>query len=185
MPSVAPLTYSARARFNHWAVAIAMIAMLIVGWTLALDLLSDAAARGVRDLHKAFGVLILAFGLWRVISRLREGFPPPAAEGPRWQEVAARWMHYALLAAIVIMPLSGLTASMFAGRDIDMFGLFVIPAIGEVVAIRNAAGATHYFGGIATTLLTLLHIGAALKHHVVDRDATLLRMTRGAATPRA
>lgn len=182
MSSVASQAYSARARFNHWSVAIGMIAMLIVGWTLALDLLSDAAAGGVRNLHKAFGVLMLGFGLWRVVSRLREGFPPPAAEGPRWQEVAARWMHYALLVAIVVMPLSGLTASMFAGRDVDMFGLFVIPAIGEVVAIRNAAGATHFLGGIATTLLVLLHIGAALKHHVVDRDETLLRMTRGAAS---
>ena len=181
MNSASPTTYDQMSRINHWIVALAMIGMLGLGLYLA-NLVSDKETKGyLLSIHKSVGVLVLLYGTWRVVWRLRQGFPSPVASFPAWQERVSKLSHYGLLLCIVFMPFSGLMASLFADRAVDVFGLFTIPAIGDVKLIKSGFFTLHRLAGYGMVALIALHVAAALKHHFVDRDRTLVRMLR--ATP--
>jgi cytochrome b561 len=88
-------------------------------------------------------------------------------------------MHSLLLSMPVALPITGYFISTSAGQPIDIFGWFEIPSI---VVINNTARDVaidlHYYFGYGTGLLACLHVAAALKHHFIDRDETLIRMLR-------
>lgn len=172
--------YSSVERANHWVVSVSIIVLLTIGWALYFKTLGEPMKDDWRDFHKALGTLLIAFGIWRVGFRLVRGFPDPVSGISPRQALLARAVHYLLLAGIVIMPASGFAKSWFAGRQIDMFGLFTIgtPQT-KNDALQQVASNLHFFAGLTITTLILLHVAGALKHHFVDRDDTLKRMIRG------
>ncbi|MFN7165187.1 MAG: cytochrome b [Hyphomonas sp.] len=172
-------TYGAISRANHWIVSLAFFGMLTVGFILSNDVLPREEAGALRNLHKASGTILLLVVLWRVIWRLRQGFPAPMPGVTAWQVTASRIVHWGLLAAIVLMPVSGVLMSLLGGRPIDMFGLFLIPPIAEIEGAGKIARMIH--GYVAWTLVALitLHVAAALKHLVIDKDGTFARMVSG------
>ena len=155
--------------------------MLCFGLFLAYGGLEGPEKGPLIGIHKAIGVLVLVFGLWRLIWRLFNGFPDQAGNPPLWQQSAARAAHWALLLGVLIMPVSGITMSLFSGRPIDVFGFFTIPAQQKVEWLSSIAGATHQYVAFLLIVVVILHIAAALKHHLVDKDETLVRMMSGTA----
>lgn len=174
-----PTTYDLPSRANHWIVAIAMIGML--GFGLYLE--NADLARSVRGpligLHKAIGVLVLFYGVWRVGYRIRQGFPAALGDVTTWQEFAAKVVHWILLAGIIIMPVSGIVMSVFEGRPVNVFDVFVIPAVGDFPAVAEVAETIHAVAGKVLIFVVALHFLAVLKHRIIDRDATLTRMVTG------
>ncbi|MCP4317953.1 MAG: cytochrome b [Hyphomicrobiales bacterium] len=171
--------YGIVSRFNHWIVALAIIGMLAFGIYIE-DFVPRGPSKGaLLQTHKAIGVLVLAYGLWRIGWRLAKGFLAPAAPMPHWQDVTSRVTHWLLIAGIIVMPISGMMTSLFGGHDISMFGLFVIPGQPKNAGISEFAKEVH--GATANIMIAfiVLHIAGALKHHLIDRDATLVRMTSG------
>lgn len=170
--------YSRTARFNHWISASLVLVMLAVGWTLYAGVLGQDLSGSVRDFHKALGVVVLVFGIWRVGYRLVKGFPPIVEGTPPWQATTARLAHYVLLAGILVMPISGIAWGFYAGRDLDVFGLFTLAgAAVENEALSDLGSAVHFYAGSAVTFVVFVHLLAALKHHYVDKDSTLRRMS--------
>lgn len=172
-------TYSAISRANHWIVSLAFFGLLAVGFFLANVELERDARAPIMALHKATGTVMLLVVAWRVIWRLRQGFPAPVPGVAAWQVAASRFVHWGLLVTIVLMPVSGFVRSAFSGRPIDMYGLFSIPAFGKENDISEPAAMVHTAAAYVLVILLVLHIGAALKHHFVDKDATLARMLTG------
>lgn len=173
-------TYSFVDRFNHWLAALFFVAIACAGWALYFDSFDQATAGTVRDLHKAFGTLIGLFAIWRVGARMVRGFPPPVEGASTALAGLARSIHYTLLAGVLIMPASGLAKSLFAGRPVDLFGLLTLgSADSKNEAYAELASTVHFIAGVAVSLAVVLHILAALKHHFLDRDQTLVRMIRG------
>lgn len=164
-------------RINHWLVAGVMIAMLAFGVYLEEFVPRGPDKGALLSQHKAIGVLILIFGLWRVGYRLMRGFLAEAAPMPKWQSLVARIVHWVLLIAVLAMPISGLLGSYFNGRDVDVFGLFTIG--GALVPDRGLAQAfmgIHGVFGKLTIFALVLHVIGAVKHHISDKDDTLKRM---------
>jgi cytochrome b561 len=76
-----------------------------------------------------------------------------------------------------MLMLSGYLISTAAGRGINVFGLFSVPAsINGLQNQADIAGKVHELLAFALIALTILHALAALKHHLVDRDQALKRM---------
>jgi cytochrome b561 len=173
-------TYGPVDRFNHWLAALLFVAIACAGWALYFDSFDQATAGTVRDLHKAFGTLIGVFAIWRVGARMVRGFPPPVEGSSTALAGLARTIHYILLAGVLIMPASGLAKSLFAGRPVDLFGLVTLgsPDI-KNEAYAELASTIHFIAAVAVSLAVCLHVLAALKHHFLDRDQTLVRMLRG------
>lgn len=185
-PTVARLgdgdsAYGLISRINHWVVAGLFISALGLGLTMAYGGLPREAGFALMPYHKLFGVLVLAFGFWRVGWRIVKGFPSSVPGMPKWQDLASKLAHWALLAAIVLMPLSGLTTSLAGGHSLEFFGVELVPVLGKVEWLSAAGGWLHGALGLTITAILLVHVGAALKHHFIDHDATLVRMTRGQA----
>lgn len=157
-------TYGRVSRFNHWMAAIAFMGALGLGLTMAYGGLDREAIGGLMDWHKALGVFVFAFGLWRVGWRIVHGFAAEATDTPLWQRRVARVVHILLLAAIVLMPLSGILMTVAGGRALDVWGVTLVPSIGEIEWLDALASQVHGSLGLFITAILALHILAALKH---------------------
>jgi cytochrome b561 len=158
----------------HWIIALLVIVNLAVG------LLHDAvpALRSWMPGHKAIGVTILFLTAGRLAWRLAHRAPPLPASTPAWEKGLAHATHWTLYALLVLMPLSGW--AMVSGTDkrrpLDWFGLFDIPYLPVSTAIGGAAHEAHELLGWLMLGLVVLHVAAALRHHLILRDGVLARM---------
>jgi len=165
-------------RALHWLIALGIVAMIPLG------ILSEEMDKGaVRDLvfnsHMALGLAILVLATWRVGRRLGEGFPKPVGSYPVHERAVAHLVHALLLAMTILAPLTGLARIIGRGRPLAVFGVTLLPAGPGNEAVAAFARAFHS-GPVLVLglgLIIVLHVVGALKHHLVDRDATLARMT--------
>ncbi|WP_229884502.1 cytochrome b [Roseobacter sp. MH60115] len=171
--------YGPISRLNHWVLAAAMIGMLGFGLYLEYSGLPREAKRPLVSIHRSLGVLVLILGAWRVGWRLFRGFPRAIDTTPAWQQRAATAAHWILLMGILLMPVSGIAFTVFRGNPLSVFGWFEIPAQAEIPWIVSTASFVHTYFGYMIVAVVVLHAGAALKHHFIDRDATLRRMLFG------
>lgn len=165
----------------HWLVAIAMIALTAIGLYM-----SKTETWALYPIHKSFGVLVFFIIMLRVFWRIRNGWPEAAGDYSRLEHVLAKLVHWVLIVATIAMPVSGMIHSGASGHGFGIFGLTIVP--GNHVA-GDPDNVIPYHAGLAETgeflheaigyiliAAIILHIVGALKHHVLDRDATLLRM---------
>jgi cytochrome b561 len=161
----------------HWLIAALVVAQLVLGWWM-IEIPKQPV--GVRafwfNLHKSIGMTIAALVLVRIAWRLRHPAPPLPASVPDWQRRAAAVSHALLYACLLGMPLVGFLGSTFSGYPIRYFGI-TLPALGYKSApLKDFFSAVHF--GLAWVFMTVitLHVGAALKHLWIDRDAVFRRM---------
>lgn len=167
--------YNAVARFFHWVIAFLVVFMLGLGLTMGgVDF--GVPRSSVYDLHKSLGLLVLFLALARLIWRFASAPPEALDTHARWERILAKAAHAFLYFAIIAMPLSGWLMSDAAGRPPTFFGMPVPRLLEHNDSLRNIFGAAH--GLIAWGLIVVigLHIAGALKHHIIDKDATLRRM---------
>jgi cytochrome b561 len=180
----------------HWAIAFAIFAMIPVGWWMS-DAVLDPATRGlageVFQLHKSVGLTILALSLVRLLWRLMHKAPPLPQAMPAWEKALAKATHWLFYFAMIALPVSGWVYTS-AGYSISFerffqvatvwFGLFEVPHIGPIASqseeARKAIAVNSEFvhSKLAWVVIVLggLHVAAALKHHLMDRDDVLTRM---------
>jgi cytochrome b561 len=192
--------YTAVAAVLHWAIAAAIGANLALGWWMhhaIEDAATVARAIAAYQLHKSLGLTVLALTLVRVGWRLAHRPPPLPAATPAWQRLAARSVHGAFYALMVLVPLSGWTyvSAQWRGEaplhvPTLWFGLFEVPHLFDptalpaaerrAIAVRNAAA--HVWLAWSMGGLLVLHVVAALKHRFVDRDGVLASMRPAAGS---
>ncbi|MBB3059765.1 cytochrome b/b6 domain-containing protein [Microbulbifer rhizosphaerae] len=167
----------------HWLMAPAIIGMFALGWWMRQLSYYDPWYRQGPELHKGVGIILLGLLLVRLAWKFMN--PSPAAEAgtPRWQETLARLAHSVIYLLLLAIMLSGYLISTADGRPIDVFGLFEVPAtIRGIESQEDIAGLVHEVLAWSLMALVALHALAALKHHFIDRDATLRKMLgRGVA----
>lgn len=169
-----PRTYGWMSILNHWSMAVLIIVLLVSG--LVLDEMARGAAKGALiDLHKQLGVLALLLALWRIGWQRLQERTQAVPESAAWTRRARAALHLLLVVASLALPVSGVLMSLYGGHDLTFLGL-TIPAQGEVAAIGEPAHVVHDLGGKLLIAAVAAHALAALKHYVVDRDGTLVRM---------
>jgi cytochrome b561 len=170
------------ARLFHWAMPVLFATTIPLGWYMS-DLPLGAHKVRLYALHKSIGLTLLALTLLRLAWRLAERRPalPPM---PRWQARAAGATHAALYALMFAIPLSGWLYNSAAGFPLRWFGLVNLPALtASNPALKPLAHGIHATAVWVLLALVALHVAAALKHHVVDRDRTLALMVPGLRVP--
>jgi len=159
----------------HWLMALAIIGLFILGWWMTGLDYYDRWYHDAPEIHKSLGMLMLILLVLRLAWRL--GNPRPQLCGAWWEQIAAlavQRMHYLLL---LIVMITGYLLPTAEGVGIDIFGWFTIPATLEFErAQADWIGHLHWWSASAAMGLVVIHSLAALKHHFVDRDHTLLRM---------
>jgi len=136
------------------------------------------------QLHKSFGLSVLALSLLRLAWRLTHKPPVLPVAMPDWQKLAARMTHLGFYVLMIATPLVGLAMVSVSPLDIPTkwFGVVPVPHLPFLGGITDLEGAEDIFKEVheylAFTILFLLalHIGAALKHGFINRDGVLRSM---------
>lgn len=181
---MAPLTndrhgYGLVAVTLHWLVAVLVYGLFGLGlWMVELTYY-DPWYNRAPWWHKGLGVLLLAAFALRLAWR---GWSPPPGPEPglrRWEVRLSRLVHAAFYLLVLLLAVTGYLIVTAAGDPLDVFGWFAVPAlVDDVDRLEDIAGEIHFWLAWTTLALAALHAAAALKHHLVDRDATLRRMLR-------
>ena len=155
--------------------AVIIFAMFGLGlWMVELGYY-DSWYHDAPYIHKAIGMLLLFALIFRFGWRLSN--KRPNLMGAAWEQFIALLVHrshYLLLFAITI---SGYLIPTAEGVGIDVFGLFEVPASFSFTKKEaDLIGMIHLYVAWAIIGLTSAHAAAALKHHFIDKDITLLRM---------
>jgi cytochrome b561 len=110
---------------------------------------------------------------WRWVN----GVPEPEPGVRRWEARTAPFVYVVLNLGVLAAAISGYLIATAKGAPVEVFGLFSVPAtIHGLPRQEDVAGEVHYLISYGLVGLAGLHAIAALKHHLIDRDATLLRM---------
>jgi cytochrome b561 len=159
----------------HWIAAALTLYLFWSGYHMMV--MARGAARAAAELdHVAFGwgicVVVLVRLVWRAMNPL-----PELADGPAWQRRAARLVHWLLLGGLLAVAVTGYMVASNETRLATVWGLFAAPKIfGEGRDVHRWAEEIHGWVSHGTAVLVVLHVLAALKHAVIDRDGTLRRM---------
>jgi len=170
--------YSRGAIAFHWAIGVLMILNIAGG--LLHESFGEAAVGTIMSLHKATGILILVLSVGRLVWRITHRPPPLAASVKAWEKGLAHAVHAIFYIMMIALPMTGWLMVSAGSRKfpIDFFGLFTVPWL-PVAQDRAAAGVyneRHELLGYVMIALIVLHVLAALKHHLIDRDNTVIRI---------
>lgn len=161
----------------HWLVAFIVISLFILGlWMVDLNYY-DSWYRRAPELHKSTGVLLFLIMLFRLIWNRLNKRPQLLPGNNPLEGKIARKVHFVLYILLFAVMLSGYLISTADGRPIEIFATFNIPAtLTGLEKQEDIAGLVHLVLAIILISLSSFHALAALKHHFINRDKTLIRM---------
>lgn len=175
--------YTPVAMALHWVLALAILTAFVVG-VYVDDLPMSPTRLKLINWHKWAGVTILALSALRLAWRVMN--PPPALPAqieqamPGWQKIAYHGTHYLMYALFFVVPLAGWAYSSAKGFPIVWFGVLPLP---DLMAPNKELADTikEIHGAAAFALIGLvgLHVAAAIKHQLIDKDGLLDRMRPG------
>ena len=169
-------TYGSVTKFLHWSVSALVILML--AFSFFLEDVPKHYQPTAFTLHKSTGLLILFLMVFRLVWRFSNTDPSLPQKIPTWQRVGVHVTHYLFYIALFCMPLTGWIMSTAAGRAPFFLGIWELPFPG----IAQSEPLAHFFDALHLQLawvligLLVLHIAAALKHHLIDKDNIFKRM---------
>jgi cytochrome b561 len=175
-----PSRYSAAQKVLHWTMAVLIVVMVAVGLTMT-NMGDGPLKNALYELHKSTGLLVLVLALIRVAVR-RTRSAPPLEPMPEWQRIAAYTSHYSMYVLIVLVPLMGWIATSYCCKPVNLFWTvpvsLPIPNAPTMEASRPLF-LIHFALAFTLAAIVTIHVTAALHHHFVRRDRTLLRMLPG------
>ncbi|MEM6985423.1 MAG: cytochrome b/b6 domain-containing protein [Pseudomonadota bacterium] len=184
MGRIAPLRYSDVAIVLHWLIALCILGLLAVGKYMVSLEANDPVRYQLTQWHKSFGLLVLGLSVIRLIWRSTHSPPPIDYHAPAWQHRAASGTHFLLYALTFMIPITGWIMVSASPLNLDtlFFGVIEVPHLPPFETLPNRDDIAerfheiHEFASHALIVLLLMHIGAALKHHIIEKDGVLLRM---------
>jgi cytochrome b561 len=127
--------------------------------------------------HKWIGISVLLLFMPRLLVRFWKR-PPADLPAPAWQQRIAHLTHILLYLLILAVPLTGWLMSSAKGFTVVYLGVLPLPDLaGKDKDLGELLTLAHKALNIGLLTLVALHVAGALKHHVIDRDNTLRRMS--------
>lgn len=162
--------------FFHWVIFI-LIAVAYAAVELKGFAPKGSALRAtIVSVHFTAGTSVLILMVIRIALKLFHKDPHILPEPQRWQMIAAKSMHGILYLLFIVVPILGIFM-MYYGKSEWSFFSFSMP----VDSVRNA-DLRHTLKEIHVVLansgyfIVGLHAAAAIFHHYIQRDNTLVRM---------
>ena len=173
------MRYSTPAIVLHWLVALLIFAGFPLGLYM-VDLPLSPDKLKLYSYHKWIGITVLLLVAVRVSWRLTHVPPPLPASVAAWQRQASAVVHGLLYLLMIAIPLSGWLMSSAKGFQTVWFGVLPLPdLIGKDKALGDLLAEVHKILNFTLLGLVVLHVGAALQHHFIERQPFLQRMGWG------
>ncbi|XWN32819.1 MAG: YceI family protein [Devosia sp.] len=174
--------YTTGAIVLHWTIAILMI-LQIIGGLIMVDFLAQGSSLqfDAYQLHKSFGVTILALTVARILWRAFNPPPPLPADVKPLEAGIAHVVHLVFYFLLLAIPLSGwlmVTVSPFQVETLLFFQDWLpwphIPGLdglseGTRDTLSEGSEWAHFILAYAAAGLIALHIAGALKHQMEHR----------------
>ncbi len=177
--------YGAVTKSFHWLTALLILTLIGLG-IFASDLPHDTAQQVARkawlfSLHKTLGVTVFLVALLRMLWAVTQAKPRLLNAEHKLESWLAETVHWVLYAALVIVPLAGWIGHAAASGFAPIWWPFGqgLPLVPKDTGVEHAFVTLHQIAGKVLIGAVVLHVAGALKHHFIDRDATLLRMLPG------
>ena len=168
--------YTRTAITLHWIIALLIFTAFPLGVYMHDLPLSPDKLR-LYSWHKWIGVTVFLLAILRLSWRSTHHPPPLPAAMPSWEKFAAQAVHYLLYALILVIPLSGWLMSSAKGVQTVWFGVLPLPnLVSKNKELGDLLMEVHESLNFLLLGLVFAHIGAALKHHFIERDDILIRM---------
>ena len=168
-------SYGAMAIALHWLMAITIFGTFGLGLYMVELNYYDRWYKRAFDIHKSIGICLALMWAIRITWRKINPLPNPLSS-KSWEVTSANIVHRLLYIGLLVLFISGYLISTADGRPIAVFGWFEIGATLTFDKQEDIAGVVHEITAWALSLMVLLHMSGALKHHFIDKDRTLLRM---------
>lgn len=161
----------------HWLAAPLIIFMFGLGFYMVdLDYYSTWY-HTAPALHISLGIAAVSLMLVRLLWRTSNTSPERLATIDAKTMLAANLVKVALYVLVFTLGITGYLITTAEGQAASFFDLFGIPATLELSSDGvDLAGEIHEVCAWSLIGLVVLHAGAALRHHFIKHDRTLLRM---------
>lgn len=160
----------------HWLMVLLFIAVYACIELRVLYPKGSDLREALKTWHFMVGMLIFLLVALRLAARLSGPTPGIRPEPPSWMQISANLLHFGLYLLMIVMPLTGWLLLSATGKPIPFLGMELPALIGENKDLAGPLKEIHEFIGNAGFFLIGLHVAAALYHHYVVRDNTLIRM---------
>jgi cytochrome b561/polyisoprenoid-binding protein YceI len=157
----------------HWLLAMAMVFQIALGFAMPHE---GPHSFAPMQLHKSVGITILLLTLfrlgWRLVHR------PPEAVDDGWTAVAARSVHWAFYAVLVLGPITGWIIVSTAPLHVPtvLFGVLSWPHLPLPQALNEPTAQIHEALSWIAIALFVLHVAGALRHQFLLRDPVIKRI---------
>jgi cytochrome b561 len=184
--SAAATRYDSVAMTLHWGIALLIVLDFAFAISFSRFNPEDALyLPSAYALHMSTGLCVLALSVARLVWRLMHTRPPLPDMG-----VALRWLarasHFLLYVFMLAAPLSGWFVLSLRRQLTSVFGLFswAWPTLPAIAAMTRADRQLyhdyllplHVWLSYLGMSLVVVHVVAALYHHLYRRDDVLTRM---------
>lgn len=173
--------YSQPAKFLHWILALLLPIQIGMGWYM-LSIEDQPGSGWYFALHISLGLTAALLVALRIGWRLHQAPPAAPPELAGWQRRAARSSHALLYVLMVLMPLTGYLGAAFGGEAMSYFGVPLPAWVTKNEGLKEQLFTVHSIMAWALVGMIALHVLAALKHVLIDKDTVFRRMwSEGAA----
>jgi cytochrome b561 len=171
-----PARYTNTAIALHWLIALLIFAAFPLGLVMSDMALSPLKLK-LLSYHKWLGVTVFLLAAARLAWRAGHAPPPLPASIALWQQRASHGLHHLFYLLLLAIPLTGWLMSSAKGFQTVYLGVLPLPdLVGKDKALGEALREVHRTLNYILLALVIVHIGAALKHHYIERNGILARM---------
>jgi len=190
--------YTKTAIILHWLIGLLIIGMLALGlwmgdlpkdtpkvasfdlFNLGLYSVTVPEPISVRtfyfNLHKSLGMTLLALILFRVFWRVSHAAPAFPATMLAWEKKLSHAVHHLLYLLMVVVPVSGFVMSLYSKYGVMWFGVQLSNGL-DNPQLRDFFKEVHETAAWLLLVVIVLHVLAAIKHKLIDKDEVMQRMS--------
>ncbi|MGV6807067.1 MAG: cytochrome b [bacterium] len=160
----------------HWAIAALMFFLIGLGWYMVrLDYYHPWYYSSFAW-HQWVGLTVWVLGAWMFVWKFISPSPELPSRIKPSEKFAARQVHRILLAAVILIPMTGVIIVLADGSGLAIGSLVLFSGMDIAEWLENFAVDFHGWVAYAVLVLAAIHGLAALKHQFVNRDGVLRRM---------
>jgi len=163
----------------HWIMLILLVVTYASMELKGVFPKGSSSRDALQQIHFILGLSVLTLVPARILLNLFTQMPPVVPEPPGWQIISAKAMHVALYVLMFAVPVLGWLILSAKGQAIPFWGYDLPPLISANESLGKWLKKIHELGATTGYFLIGAHAAAALFHHYVMHDNTLVRMIPG------
>ncbi len=162
-------TFGLLSRSAHWITATLILCLIPMGLFISVLKAGSPDRAEFLAAHQSLGLTVLGIAGLRLFWLLLSPPPAPAAGSTPRERRLARAVHIGLYSLILAFPVSGFLVSAYGSEAVQFFGWTVPFPLGPAKGTASLWMAAHDLVlPFLFYALIFAHVGAVLKHHVLD-----------------